>query len=147
MAFIVPEQFRDNSYDGMPNTNEGDLFGAFRIPYRSGGRIIGGAIFMICSASEGSLNMPWERVSVTLVNYSGKLLGRAPTWEELCWVQRYFWESKDAAILFIRPGDNPKTLTIQMWRHQNWNSLNMTLPDIMEDKFIGPTIKEAMYGL
>lgn len=98
--FKVEEKFRLN----VPNTHpfyseKGANHGAFIIHIQKG-------ICLFCIASEKSEESEgWNHVSVTVKKFAktkGKLhdLHRCPTWEEMCFVKKTFWEESDVVLQF-----------------------------------------------
>lgn len=62
-------------------------------------------------ASDG---MGWEHVSVSC---PGKK--RCPTWEEMCWVKRQFWDDEECVIQFHPPRSryvNNHPFVLHMWK-------------------------------
>ena len=78
MSFKVPEYARDPKYSSEKNGNNG----VFNFSYK------GKSLFVIASDGAG-----WEHVSVSKKN-------QTPSWDEMCFVKRYFWDSDDVVVQF-----------------------------------------------
>jgi hypothetical protein len=91
--WIDAEAFRVS--DGTMATQRGDRFGAFYVPH-------GGEILKVIAhdgsgwRESGLPGRPWEHVSVSLPN-------RTPTWEEMDFVKRLFWEDSETVVQYHVP--------------------------------------------
>ena len=83
--------------------------GAFVLPH--------GGVLLSCIVSDG---LGWEHVSVVPRKpNSGKLLGRVPTWEEMCWVKEQFWGDDEAVMQLHPPRSeyvNQHEFCLHLWR-------------------------------
>ena len=56
--------------------------------------------------------IPWEHVSVSLGH-------RCPTWDEMCWVKRQFWDDQETVVQFhVPPADhvNHHPYCLHLWK-------------------------------
>jgi hypothetical protein len=63
-------------------------------------------------ASDGSAEIPWEHVSVSLPD-------RCPTWDEMEWVKRRFWKADEIVMqLHVAVDDhiNCHPYCLHLWR-------------------------------
>lgn len=77
----------------MPPTSPGDHWGLFE--WRRGGTTIR------AMAVDGE-ETQWEHVSVTVRYRSGccRVVNRTPTWEEMAWIKRQFWDDDECVVEF-----------------------------------------------
>lgn len=72
----------------------------------------GGVVLQIISSGTGEGSMGWEHVSVSLPD-------RCPTWEEMDWVRRQFWEDDEVVMqLHVAVSDhvNVHNHCLHLWR-------------------------------
>lgn len=81
---------------GLPKTNPGDDYGCFRFRAPSG-------IWLNCVVSSGDpeVGIKWEHVSVSTPT-------RCPTWDEMDWIKRLFWNDEEIVQQF-HVNDSRKT--------------------------------------
>src|SRR3990172_9094673 len=110
MSMHVPEESRIRSHPLMGSDPSFGNNGAFTL--RHGGR----ELTVIASdgaewpAEFGPLR--WEHVSVSLPN-------RCPTWDEMCFVKRTFWDTEDVVVQFHPPESryiNKHPYCLHLWR-------------------------------
>lgn len=98
MSFHVPERFRiTDARDPRAHTGRVSLAtgpdagnnGLFHVPPKVPGR----ELRVIASDGEG-----WEHVSVSIVGTT-----KTPTWAEMDYVARLFWDAEDAIVQFHPP--------------------------------------------
>ena len=98
--FQVPEKYRITTGNMASSEKDGNK-GAFMVPYEK--RMIKYDTFLQVIASD---ILGFEHISVIPVYKSGKPIGRKPTWEELDFVKRLFWNEKgipDIVVQFFIP--------------------------------------------
>lgn len=101
-----PEQYRVSF--GLHQSQKGDDFGAFRIPSPRDNRDLA----VIASSGDKELGVAWEHVSVSLPN-------RCPTWPEMDFVKRLFWDDEESVIQLHPPRSrwiNNHDYCLHMWR-------------------------------
>lgn len=109
MSFHCPDQYR--VVRGEWATNKGDNFGAFFIHTRAG-RV---PLKVIATDGQGVVvedGGGWEHVSVSLPD-------RCPTWEEMSFVKRLFWDAEDCVIQYHPPESdyvNNHPYCLHLWR-------------------------------
>jgi hypothetical protein len=98
---------------GYPETQRGDLHGHFLVRCeRTNAQL---RIILSSSdtwASDGMSGAPWEHVSVSTRN-------RCPTWEEMAWVKRQFFEDEECVIQYHPPKSayiNVHPFVLHLWR-------------------------------
>lgn len=99
MSLQFPELRRVRS--GVMESKTGED-GAFDLRMPTGSRA-----FAIASVGEG-----WEHVSVSMAT-------RVPTWEEMCWVKRLFWQEEDCVVQYHPPKSdyvNCHPFCLHLWR-------------------------------
>ena len=100
--FHVPEKYRVKT-GPMRSTKSDGNNGQFHINTLKFKRIL------FTQASDG---MGWEHVSVSTYD-------RCPTWEEMCYVKRLFWDSEDCAVQYHPPSSvyvNDHPYVLHLWR-------------------------------
>ena len=107
--FHVPEKFRLTH--GPLASPPGANYGMFIFPV--------GNTSLRAMASDGSdwqqsglSGIPWEHVSVSTAI-------RIPTWDEMCFIKRQFWDRDDVVIQFHPPESeyvNCHPFTLHLWR-------------------------------
>lgn len=70
----------------------------------------------------------WEHVSVSVKyqNTKGKVIDRTPTWEEMHWIKRIFWEDHECVVQY-HPPQSSYVNTMQTCLHL-WRSIDQTFP-------------------
>lgn len=98
----------------MPATHPGNRWGMFLFRFGSKG--------VRCILDDGE-ETRWEHVSVTV---SIARVGRMPTWEEMCWVKKTFWEPEEA-VMELHP---PASTYVNQHPHclHLWRPLDGTIP-------------------
>lgn len=105
------EQFRKRNTGSPYDTDEGEKQGAFYI-HRAG-------TLIICIASCGNDEIPWEHVSCRVSSHRGD---RIPTWEEMCFVKAQFWDDEECVVQFHPPKSeyiNNHPCVLHLWRCTN----------------------------
>lgn len=91
-----------------------------------------------CIASDG---LGWEHVSIHAANRTNKLY--MPTWDEMCWVKRQFWDAEDV-VMQLHPAEstwvNNHPMTLHLWRPQH-----ATIP-VPPQEFVGLRGVEVRQG-
>jgi hypothetical protein len=85
-----------------PATKRGDLYGFFQIR----------GLNIVASNGDVSIGCPWEHVSVSTPV-------RTPTWAEMCFVKRQFWDDEDTVVQFHPPRSayvNNHDYCLHLWR-------------------------------
>lgn len=111
--FHVPHKYRLRTHSQLGSDDSDGNNGCFFIPY--------GTLDLVCIASDG---MGWEHISVSLEN-------RCPTWDEMCFIKKTFWDEEDCVVQFHPPKSlyvNRHPYVLHLWR-QNRPS------DIFHDGF------------
>lgn len=106
LATLEPFRFRSGAW----GLNQGDDFGAFRVP---GPR--GEDLMIIASPGDADANIPWEHVSVSTRH-------RCPTWEEMCFVKDLFWDEEEPVMQLHPPKStwiNNHRFCLHLWRPRN----------------------------
>lgn len=127
--YKIPEKYRKQPVHLRSNAN--DLFGYFLIPFTT-------KILFICIATNGIDEIPWEHVSVSLIDNKFRPIKRTPTWKEMCCVKKMFWDSEDTVIQFHPPESeyvSHHDYVLHLWRKQNENF--ETPPSIAIGKITG----------
>ena len=104
MNFEKVEKFRLKT--GFFQSNKGDQFGAFFIPYKPGKT----PLKVICAPSDEE----WQHVSVSLPN-------RCPTWSEMNMIKDLFWNEDECVVQYHPPKEdyvNNCTNCLHLWRWQ-----------------------------
>jgi hypothetical protein len=100
MSFRVPERYRLTDA-GAYRSMTGDPFGAFIVPAKREGRILG---VIACDGAEDPTTPPeswgWEHVSVSVQKRGGATAPILPTWDEMCMIKALFWEAEDVVVQF-----------------------------------------------
>lgn len=99
------EEWRVRS--GPCGSNPGDDFGAFIIPGPCGRDLR-----VIASPGDADDSIPWEHVSVSLLN-------RTPNWPEMCFIKDLFWEESEAVMQLHPPRSeyiNNHPFCLHLWR-------------------------------
>jgi len=71
----------------------------------------------VCIASDGG---GWDHVSVE-VKMRGSLQ-RLPTWEEMCWIRKLFFEDEEVVVQYHPPKSqyvNVHPFVLHLWRNQS----------------------------
>jgi len=113
--YKVPEKYRVQH--GQYSTPVDSLWGLFFVPIFKGE-------YLMCIASNGNDEYPWEHVSVSLVNHKRKHLKKCPTWNQMCQIKDLFWQEEDTVIQFHPPKSeyvNAHDYCLHLWRKQNEN--------------------------
>ena len=115
--FHVPEEHRIQKGPMGTPYKTGD-FGAFAIWK--------GPLLFNIIASDGSQSKEygfeeWEHVSVSI---EGKK--RCPTWEEMCWIKKMFWDEEDCVVQY----HPPKSKYVNRHPHvlYLWKPIKHTIP-------------------
>ncbi len=96
----------------------GTRAGVFYIPHYNNTQII-------CIASPGTEDMPWEHVSLRVAGYTGS---RCPTWQEMCRVKDLFWDTNERVVQFHPPEEeyvNNHPAVLHLWK---WTAGEMPHP-------------------
>lgn len=98
------------------HTPAGAHDGVFYIPHANNTQII-------CIASSGCDEVPWEHVSLRVAGYKGD---RCPTWQEMCRVKDMFWSDEECVVQYHPPksdyvNNHPAVLHL-------WKPLNVEMP-------------------
>jgi len=102
MSFHVPEKQRVRT-GPLASPKRAGNHGAFTLTH--------GAVCFTIIASDG---MGWEHVSVHVVGEA-----RCPTWTEMCWIKRQFWNAEDTVVQFHPAKSlqiNVHEFTLHLWR-------------------------------
>ena len=82
--------------------------------------ILHGGVLLSCIVSDG---MGWEHVScVPRKPNTRKELGRTPTWAEMDWLKRQFWDDDEAVMQLHPPRSewvNNSEFCLHLWRPTN----------------------------
>jgi hypothetical protein len=95
--FKYPEKYR---IAGVAGVTDG---GAFKIPYQA-------RDFYIVASHGGG----WDHVSVSLEN-------RCPSWKEISYIKKLFWDDEDCVVQFHPPQSRYKNLhpyCLHLWKPQ-----------------------------
>lgn len=110
MTFHVPEKYRIKS--GLLATDKSiGNSGAFSVKSLKFTRPI------LCIASDGAVpgqSQAWEHVSISVQGAN-----RCPTWDEMAFIKRLFWDAEDTVIQFHPPESqyvNLHPYTLHLWR-------------------------------
>jgi hypothetical protein len=110
VSFHVPEQARwRDAPGGFASSAADGCNGAFRVPSPE----TGWTLALIASDGDG-----WEHVSVHAFQKGGQRQ-RTPTWKEMAFVKRQFWDAEDVAVQFYpREAEyvNCHPHTLHWWR-------------------------------
>lgn len=71
---------------------------------------------LICIASPGTDEIPWEHVSCRIASYKGD---RCCTWMEMCEVKSLFWEPEECVVQYHPPESdyvNNHPFVLHLWR-------------------------------
>jgi len=93
----------------------GDRFGVFSIPFHRIG--LKGGSLMVCVATEGNAEIPWEHVSLRIDLPDGTQ--RCPTWAEMSAAKDLFWCDDECVIQFHPPKAeyvNNHPFVLHLWR-------------------------------
>lgn len=105
MGLKVPERYRVVKGDLASDSSAGNN-GLFVLPTFDGQTVL----FVIVSDGGG-----WDHVSVSVK-------GRTPTWEEMEYIKRMFWDREDTVVQFHPPMSNYincHEFCLHMWRKQD----------------------------
>ena len=95
MSFHVPELSRDTEHPQLGSTSADGNNGAFHVESPEPGW----KLAIIASDGGG-----WEHVSVhayrRMVAVSSPAQSRTPSWKEMCYVKRLFWDAEDECVQF-----------------------------------------------
>lgn len=111
--FHVPEIYRDIRTPGLASDSSFGNNGFFIIPHYK----VRNYHFRI-QVSDG---LSWEHISVS-VGEVGHRQHRCPTWEEMCWVKKQFWDDGDCVIQYHPSKDqyvNLHPYVLHLWRPTN----------------------------
>jgi hypothetical protein len=124
--FHVPEQARDTSHPVLGTSSADGNNGAFHLDSPEPGW----SLAIIASDGEG-----WEHVSVHAYRVQ-RTQERTPTWKEMCFVKRAFWDGEDEVVQF-HPKEseyvNCHEHTLHLWR-----AVGVTFPR-PRGELVGPT--------
>jgi hypothetical protein len=93
-------------------SNPGDSYGAFFLKGPNGQKLK-------IIASEGEPELPWEHVSISLKN-------RCPTWDEMEYVKRLFWDENEWAMQLHAPPS--KHISVHPYCLHIWRPLHCEIP-------------------
>ncbi len=123
--YKVPEKYRNNEFNPHLSSREGDLYGMFVVLRDASPNSRGMKINIICLATEGSDEIPWEHVSVSVKSYGFNELNRCPSWEEMCFIKDLFWDKEDTVIQFHPPESeyvSQHHYVLHLWRKMGENA-------------------------
>ncbi len=132
--FHVPEQARDTTHPILGSTTDDGNNGAFDLESCEPGW----RLALICSdGDDPEFTDKWEHVSIHAYRgHDGPTLRlRTPTWKEMCFVKRIFWDAEDV-VMQLHPRESeyvnchPNTLHL-------WRPINATIPT-PPAIFVGP---------
>jgi len=113
--FHVPEAARNTTHPQLCSTSTNGNNGAFDLDSPEPGWLLA----LICSDStepDGADYEKWEHVSVHA--YRGRQT-RTPTWKEMCYVKRLFWDAEDV-VMQLHPREsayvNCHPHVLHLWR-------------------------------
>ena len=113
MKTQLPEQYRAKSPGTVYATQEGDNFGAFKIPHPKNANL-----HFKCLVGTG---MGWDHVSVTVRNPKAGV-DITPTWDEMCHIKDIFFDKTECVVQY-HPIEtdyvNFSKHTLHLWRQQN----------------------------
>ena len=123
MSFRVPEAFRvpRPHADGSYASDKGNTFGLFALKRNGVGLLIiaaDGAVDPSCPKE----SYGWEHVSVSVIKPHGyqPIPFRTPTWDEMCYIKKLFWEDEDCVVQYHPPKseyvDRYPVLHLWCWR-------------------------------
>ena len=128
MPFHVPELSRLHQGPLASDFTDGNN-GAFALSSPHPGRVL----FCIASDGEG-----WEHVSTRAVTSNDR--SHTPTWDEMCYVKRLFWDDEDAVVQY----HPPRSMYVNF--HPNvlhlWRPVGLSVP-IPPPELVGPLAEEA----
>lgn len=116
-----PEQHRIRS--GAMASATGDDGGAFRLTLPTGEK---------CNVVASS-GFGWEHVSVSMPH-------RCPTWAEMCFVKKLFWEPEDCVVQYHPPQSN--YVNVHPYCLHLWRALDSQMPT-PPHWMVGPLKREA----
>ena len=96
------EKYRERGNHGMGTNSSWGNNGVFKIPAPSG-------FILTCIVSDGG---GWEHISV-------EAPGRCPTWDEMDWIKRLFWDDGEIVVQYHvsdRRKVNAHPYTLHLWR-------------------------------
>ena len=108
--FHVPEKYRVKGSVPAEFKNHG----RFLIPHSNMPKT-----FYFVQSSDG---MGWEHVSVSLqkITSKGRMgIKRCPTWEEMCFIKKLFWDGEDCVLQYHPPETDYVSLhpyCLHLWR-------------------------------
>jgi hypothetical protein len=109
--FHTPNKFRERTHEYLKSDDSYGNNGFFRIPFNN-------KMEIRVQASDG---MGWEHASVSIA-LPGRPALRCPTWDEMCYVKRMFWDDEDCVIQYHPPKSeyvNRHPFVLHLWRPTN----------------------------
>lgn len=105
---LEPYRWNDGPLGSSPT---GATYGAFRW-------VKGGTQYNVIAADGEETG--WEHVSITVAYRSGRrIVARMPTWDEMCWLKRQFWNEEEAVIQLHPPKSeyvNDHATCLHLWK-------------------------------
>jgi hypothetical protein len=102
-ATLEPFRFLSGAW----GSNQGDDFGAFKIPGPEGEDLM-----IIASPGDADEHIPWEHVSVSARS-------RCPHWKEMCFVKDLFWDEEEMVMQLHPPKStwiNNHKFCLHLWK-------------------------------
>jgi hypothetical protein len=109
--FHVPNKYRERYHSLLKSSDNDGNNGVFIIPHPK----ISGYELRV-QASDG---MFWEHASVSVAAGRRKEAHRCPTWAEMCFIKKTFWDEEDCVIEFHPPKSqyvNFHPFVLHLWR-------------------------------
>ena len=75
-------------------------------------------------ATDGTKEVPWEHVSVSIKDRQMRETNRCPTWSEMCRAKDLFWDKDDCVIQFHPPESDYVShhdYVLHLWRKKGEN--------------------------
>jgi hypothetical protein len=107
--FHVPNQYRDRDHPVFGSDDSIGNSGLFIIQKK-------GVLQYRCLASDG---LEWEHVSISIAFPNKNVPLRCPTWDEMCFIKKLFWDEEDCVIQYHPSKDqyvNRHPYVLHLWR-------------------------------
>lgn len=108
------------NYPGSLQTEAGDRFGVFKLTTGKGASLL-------CIVDDGKTT-GWEHVSVHVEDRGEEKPSRCPSWNEMCYVKRTFWDDSETVVQFHPKQEqyiNNHSFVLHLWKRVQ---LDYTLP-------------------
>lgn len=108
--FHVPNEYRNKTHPKFSTDDAAGNNGFFMVKHPHDR-----SLRFYCIASDG---LGWEHVSVS-VGIVGQQQKRTPTWDEMCYIKKMFWDEEDTVVQFHPPKSeyiNMHEYVLHLWR-------------------------------